>query len=244
MKILSASFLTSATTAAQWPPAVAHDGTRLAEVAVCGRSNVGKSTLLNALLGRRGLARVSSTPGRTRLINFFRVTVLDERPGRPPERGPTRGPARTELGVADLPGFGYAQVSKHERSSWRPMMEEYLLKREPLRVVILLCDSRRAVEPDAAELLYSESEIAHFLRDHGRLVVPVLTKADKLSKHERKPAAEAAARIIEQRVTPVCAQSGPEGEGMAELWRRVLSALRTSDAPPEERSPSPGVGAG
>ncbi|MFO0579646.1 MAG: ribosome biogenesis GTP-binding protein YihA/YsxC [Polyangia bacterium] len=240
MKILSASFLTSATSATQWPPAVAPDGTRLAEVAVCGRSNVGKSTLLNALLGRRGLARVSGTPGRTRLINFFGVTVLDERPGRPAAR-----PAeRIDLRVADLPGFGYAQVSKHERASWRPMMEEYLLSREPLRVVILLCDSRRAVEPDAAELLYSESEIAHFLRDHGRLVVPVLTKADKLSKHERKPAAEAAARLIEQRVTPVCAQSGPEGDGMAELWRRVLSALRTSGAPPETRAPSQGLGAG
>jgi GTP-binding protein len=235
MKISSASFLTSATSAAQWPFAVASDGTSCAEVAVCGRSNVGKSTLLNALLGRRGLARVSSTPGRTRLINFFTVTVLDERPGRPA--------VRTELRIADLPGFGYAQVSKSERAGWRPMMEEYLLKREPLRVVILLCDSRRAVEPDAAEFLYDESEIAHFLRDHGRLVVPVLTKADKLSKHERKPAAEAAARILQQKVTPVSAAGGPDGEGMAELWRRVLSALRAGGAPSGQRSLEPGLGA-
>lgn len=223
MKIVTAGFLTSAVTPAQWPKNLGTDGRELVEVAVCGRSNVGKSTLLNALLGRRGLARVSSTPGRTRLINFFNVTLLDERPageGRV-ER------ASVELALADLPGFGYAQVSKAERSQWRPMMEQYLLRRGPLQVAILLCDSRRAADRDAAELLYDESEIAHFLRDHGRSVIPVLTKADKLSKHERKPAAEAAARVLGQKLTPVAATNG---EGIDDLWRRVVSALRARAA--------------
>lgn len=219
MKIVNAGFLTSAVTPAQWPKNLGTDGQELAEVAMCGRSNVGKSTLLNALLGRRGLARVSSTPGRTRLINFFNVTLLDERPAQEGRAQRTS----VELALADLPGFGYAQVSKSERSQWRPMMEQYLLRRAPLKVVILLCDSRRAADRDAAELLYAESEIAHFLRDHERAVIPVLTKADKLSKHERKPAAEAAGRVLQQRLTPVSATSG---EGIDELWRRVVSALR------------------
>lgn len=227
MKIVKAGFLTSAVTPAQWPKNLGTDGRELVEVAMCGRSNVGKSTLLNALLGRRGLARVSSTPGRTRLINFFNVTLLDERPAG--EAGPEGRPERTpvELALADLPGFGYAQVSKAERSQWRPMMEQYLLRRAPLQVVILLCDSRRAADRDAAELLYDESEIAHFLRDHERSVVPVLTKADKLSKHERKPAAEAAGRILSQKLTPVAATTG---EGVDDVWRRVVSALRARAA--------------
>lgn len=223
MKIVKAGFLTSAVTPAQWPKNLGTDGRELVEVAMCGRSNVGKSTLLNALLGRRGLARVSSTPGRTRLINFFNVTLLDERPAG--EGTAERTPV--ELALADLPGFGYAQVSKAERSQWRPMMEQYLLRRDPLQVVILLCDSRRAADRDAAELLYDESEIAHFLRDHGRSVVPVLTKADKLSKHERKPAAEAAGRILSQKLTPVAATNG---EGIDDVWRRVVSALRARAA--------------
>jgi GTP-binding protein len=234
MKICKAGFLTSAVTPAQWPHNIDSDGRELVEVAVCGRSNVGKSTLLNALLGRRGLARVSSTPGRTRLINFFDVTLLDERPAQ--EGGAARTPV--ELVVADLPGFGYAQVSKTERAQWRPMMEQYLLRREPLAAVILLCDSRRAADRDAAELLYDESEIAHFLRDHDRSVIPVLTKADKLSKHERKPAAEAAARVLGQKVTPVAATNG---EGIDELWRRVMSALRARSALRGTTQPAAGL---
>src|SRR6516162_3175454 len=107
MKVLEADFLTSATeksAGAGWPAAGPP------EIAFAGRSNVGKSTLLAALMQRRGLVRVSSTPGRTRLINFFRL--LTDRLG--------------ELRLVDLPGYGYAKVSKAERETWRPFVERYL----------------------------------------------------------------------------------------------------------------------
>jgi GTP-binding protein len=209
MHIVHADFLTSATTASQWPAG------NLPEVALCGRSNVGKSTLLNALLQRNALARVSRTPGRTRLLNFFSVTVAGP-------KKPAVPTAREQLLLADLPGFGYAQISRSEHGKWRPMMEQYLTERQPLRAVVLLCDGRRAADPDAAEQLFDELEIARFLRDYNRIVIPVLTKADKLSKHERKPTALGLQRLFGQRVTVV---SGQTGEGMDELWLRLLRAV-------------------
>lgn len=215
MHIVNATFLTSATGAAKWPTL------DRPEAALCGRSNVGKSTLLNALLQRKGLARVSRTPGRTQLLNFFTVTVAD----------PNK--KKTELVIADLPGFGYAQLSRSVHAAWRPMMEQYLTERRPLRAVALLCDGRRAAAADAAELLFEELELAHFLREQGRIVVPVLTKADKLSKHERKPAALLLQQLFGQRVTIV---SGQTGEGMDELWRRLLRAV---DSGPGDWSQEP-----
>jgi GTP-binding protein len=213
MHIIHTDFLTSATCAKEWPAG------EVPEVGLCGRSNVGKSTLLNTLLGRKALARVSRTPGRTRLLNFFTVTVA------PPT-------GRIDLRVADLPGFGYAQVSRKEHAKWRPMMEQYLTERQPLRAIVLLCDGRRAAAADAAEQLFEEAEIAHFVREQDCLVIPVLTKADKLSKHERKPTALTLQRLLGQRVTVV---SGQTGEGMDELWKRILSALARAAAANAER---------
>lgn len=211
MHILNASFIKSATRLSEWPqPESAGTQPWTAEIALCGRSNVGKSTLLNAMLQRKSLARVSRTPGRTRLINFFAVQLAPE------------GQPRLTLSVADLPGFGYAQVSKAERVLWRHMMEEYLTRRDPLKAIVLLCDSRRALEKDAAELLYEEIEIGRFLRAHGRAVIPVLTKSDKLAKHERKPAAQRVEQLIGQRVA-IC--SGLDGEGVPALWRRLIGEV-------------------
>ncbi len=228
MHIVHADFLKSAALAAQWPQV------GLPEVALCGRSNVGKSTLLNTMLARKGLARVSRTPGRTQLLNFFTVTATVAASGPPAlaER------ARQQLLLADLPGFGYAQVSRSELAKWRPMMEQYLTERATLRAVVLLCDGRRAADRDAAELLFEELELARFLREYDRAVIPVLTKADKLSKHERKPTALALQRLFGQRVTVV---SGQTGEGMDELWRRILHGLgpaaRQAEASDESASP-------
>ena len=218
MHIVHADFLTSATNAAQWPSG------DTPEVAMCGRSNVGKSTLLNALLQRNALARVSRTPGRTRLLNFFSVTVAGAKPSKAASKlaDSPPVPARQELNLADLPGFGYAQISHAEHSKWRPMMEQYLTERQPLRAVVVLCDGRRATAGDAADLLFDELEIARFLREYDRIVIPVLTKADKLSKHERKPTAMTLQRLFGQRVTVV---SGQSGEGIDELWQRIARAL-------------------
>jgi GTP-binding protein len=204
MKVLTAEFLTSATdrqAGAGWP----EEGPP--EIAFAGRSNVGKSTLLAALLQRRGLVRVSATPGRTRLINFFAVEIA-------PEGG--RGPAdRRPLRFVDLPGYGYAKVSKAEREKWLPFVDQYLSERQSLRVLVLLVDPRRAVGLD-------ESEIVKYVAGRGVFVQIVMTKADKLAKHERKPALEAIKKALG---LPVLAVSATDGDGVSELWQRLVVAL-------------------
>ncbi len=211
MRIIDASFLKSATVRAEWPA----DG-GIGEIALCGRSNVGKSSLLNSLLGRHGLARVSRTPGRTRLLNFFTVNFIGS------------AGARSEFLVTDLPGFGYAEVSKGERQRWQKMMDEYLAGRQSLRAVVLLFDSRRVLDKRAAELLSDEVEIAIYLESLGRMVIPVITKVDKLSKHERKPAAAALTRLIRR---PALIYSSTTGEGKTELLGRIAAAISKKRPP-------------
>lgn len=164
--VLDASFLISATGPEEgkgWPPPGAP------EVGFVGRSNVGKSSLLTALLHRRGLVRTSKTPGRTRLINFFTVKILDHSVAR-------------DLLFVDLPGFGYAKVSRSERAAWQGFMEAYLGGRTSLRAVLLLFDARRGPEQE-------EIDLAAWLHGRGVRVIPVVTKADELPKHKRKLAA-------------------------------------------------------
>jgi GTP-binding protein len=200
MKVLSAEFLrsgTGPTDGAGWP----EEGPP--EIAFAGRSNVGKSSLLAALMQRKGLVRISSTPGRTRLINFFRVMLEKDR----------------ELRLVDLPGFGYAKVSKEERKGWFDFVEKYLGHRPSLRACVLIVDARRGPELD-------EVELGSWLHARGVQVIVVATKADKLSKHERKPAAEKIKRAAGH--APVVV-SATEGTGLDELWRRLVIA--TDDQP-------------
>src|SRR5687768_10668543 len=126
MDIVDAQFLTTAMNAATLPPPL------FAELAFAGRSNVGKSSLINSLAQRTKLARTSSTPGCTRGLNLFRLTL--------------RGGA--QLDFVDLPGYGYAQRSKDERKSWGPMIEGFLKKRVGLRGVVILVDERRGLESE------------------------------------------------------------------------------------------------
>jgi GTP-binding protein len=196
MKVLSAEFLrsgTGPTDGAGWP----EEGPP--EIGFAGRSNVGKSSLLAALMQRKGLVRVSSTPGRTRLINFFRVLLEGDR----------------ELRLVDLPGFGYAKVSKEERKGWFDFVEQYLGHRPALKACVLIVDARRGPELDETELL-------SWLSARGVQVIVVATKADKLAKHERKPAADKIRRAVGH--APVIV-SATEGTGVDELWRRLLIAL-------------------
>jgi GTP-binding protein len=198
VRVLSAQFLISATgptAGVGWPV----EGPP--EIAFVGRSNVGKSSLLNALAGKGRIGRVSSTPGRTRLINFFTLEI---------EKAPH------QIRFVDLPGYGYAKVSKEERKSWFAFVEQYLTGRRSLRAVVLLMDARRGAELD-------ETELGSWLTARGVEVIPVATKADKLSKHERKPAGDAIKRALSR---PPVIVSATTGDGIDDLWRRLAVALR------------------
>jgi len=151
MVIKSAEFITSAVKQSQYP----EEG--MSEIAFAGRSNVGKSSLINLLLNRKSLAKVSSSPGKTRTINFFLINK--------------------EFRLVDLPGYGYAKVSKSMSEDWGKMMENYLINRKGLLKVVQLVDSRH--EPTAQDI-----QMYDFLRYYHLDGLVVATKADKLSKNE------------------------------------------------------------
>ncbi|GBC62997.1 YihA family ribosome biogenesis GTP-binding prot ein [Desulfonema ishimotonii] len=152
MIIKSAEFITSAVKPPQYPPAA------LPEIAFAGRSNVGKSSLVNVLVNRKRLVKTSSTPGRTQLINFFEVNG--------------------QYSFVDLPGYGYAKVPLAVKKTWGPMMRTYLEKRESLRGVVLIMDIRRV--PGQEEL-----DFILWLRQYQIPAIPVVTKTDKLSKSKQ-----------------------------------------------------------
>ena len=194
MKARSATFITSAADPAQFPPS------SLPEIAFAGRSNVGKSSLINALTGVSSLARTSRTPGRTRLVNWFRVD--------PPKGDP--------LHFVDLSGYGYAQVPVAMRDSWRPLIESFLSGREALRGVVLLIDVRRGVEDE-------ELDFAAWLEQRGVAVVACLTKADKVPKNKRRPVALDVKKQLGLRKEPILV-STLDGDGLDDLWRAVMTA--------------------
>jgi GTP-binding protein len=186
-----ARFITSAAKPADFPPE------KLPEVAVVGRSNVGKSSLINSLVGQSGLARTSRTPGRTRLANWFEV---DE-----------------SFHLVDLPGYGYAAVDKDMRESWRPLIEGYLEKRDILAGVILLVDIRRGAEDE-------ELDFVPWLAQQDIPIVVALTKADKLAKNKRMLEIGKVKRALALKRDPI-AVSAQTGDGIDALWRAVRKQL-------------------
>jgi GTP-binding protein len=195
VKILRADLLISCAKARDFPD------TPLPEVAFLGRSNVGKSSLLNKLVGRKKLARTSSTPGKTRLIHFFEIAT-----------------GKRELLLVDLPGYGWAKVSRKERESWGKMVEGYLEGREPLRAAILLQDLRRDFSEDETLLLewLSEREIPSIV---------ALTKVDKLKPMRRKARIAALKKQLGTLPCPIVATSSASGIGMDDLWRVIAERL-------------------
>jgi GTP-binding protein len=188
MTKVSARFLTSAAQPSDFPPP------SLPEVAVVGRSNVGKSSLINTLVGQSSLARTSRTPGRTRLINWF---TIEER-----------------FFLVDLPGYGYAEVSRATREGWRPLIESYLAQRTSLAGVLLLIDIRRGVQDE-------ELDFVPWLAERAMPVVVALTKADKLAKHKRVLEASRVKQALALRRDPL-AVSATSSEGIDPLWREVV----------------------
>lgn len=196
-----ASFITSAWQPRQFPPDVG------AEVAFAGRSNAGKSTALNALVGRKDLARTSKTPGRTQLINFFALS----------------GSSR----LVDLPGYGYAKVPVPMQQHWRELLTGYVRSRVSLAGVVIVVDARRGfTEADKVLLdLMSETPVAMHV---------LLTKADKLNRSESTQTLRAVtAQLAERASTQLF--SAVSGDGLTELRRTVLAMLSGLDTKKEPR---------
>ena len=170
----------------------------LPQVAIAGRSNCGKSSLINALMGRKKLARVSQTPGKTREINFFEVNE--------------------SFFVVDLPGYGYARAPEELRDKWPKLIDAFLSENEKLQGVILLMDSRRGVLPADRRLL-------SFLAEHEIPVLYVLTKIDKLNRSGRKAAAAGVREELEAPADQVLATSARTREGLDTLIESIFALV-------------------
>ena len=171
------------------------------EFAFLGRSNVGKSSLLNALVQRKQLARTSSTPGKTRMIHFFEIDV-----------------DASEVMFVDLPGYGWARVSRKERESWQALVEGYLEDRPQLAAAILLQDLRRDFSEDETLLL-------DWLAERGIEPVVVLTKVDKLKPMRRARRVKELKAQLGERAVAVLATSSQGREGIPELWKALRQRL-------------------
>ena len=194
MKILSAEFCKSAFEQAHWTT------DNFPEIAFLGRSNVGKSSLINSLLARKGLARTSNTPGRTQSINFF---LINE-----------------SFYFVDLPGYGYARVSKKMRGDWGKMAEEYLAEREQLRLCIQLIDMRHS----PTEL---DRQLNEWLLFHGKRHIVAATKSDKLNRKEFNENLREIKKVFQH--SEILPYSAMKGIGKDELWTKILKVLSESN---------------
>jgi len=197
IKVRQAEFVISAATSAQFP---ADDEP---EIAFAGRSNVGKSSLINTLANRKGLAITSSTPGRTRLVNFFDL-FLDPGPGH--------------LRFVDLPGYGFAKAPKGEREEWKKRVELYVTKRVSLRAIVHLVDIRHEPSPLDFELMRWVSAL-------GRDEIVVFTKADKLGSNAKRNQAAKLEKAMGLEPKSAVVFSSHTGEGRDELWTNIVKTL-------------------
>jgi len=201
VNVTNAEFVTSGTRPAHFPPA------ELPEVAFAGRSNVGKSSLINILVNRKSLVRTSSTPGRTQLINFFRVNG--------------------SLMLVDLPGYGFAKVPLAVKREWGPMVETYLSTRPNLGCVVLIVDIRRVPTEEDQLML-------QWLRAYNIPVLVVVTKCDKVSKNERGRQAAVITRTLGLSRDEMAFFSALSREGRDEVWERIEAILASSQEEQEE----------
>ncbi len=192
MQIKSAEFIKSATKPAEYPPA------QLPEIAFAGRSNVGKSSLINTLVNRKRLVKTSATPGRTQLINFFDIN--------------------RQMVFVDLPGYGYAKVPVSVRKKWGPMIETYLSGRETLKGVVVIMDIRRTPQQE-------EFNLIGWLSHYAIVAIVVLTKADKLSKSKSAQQHRHIARALTMDPEDLILFSAKSRRGRDSLWNAILSLV-------------------
>ena len=198
MKILSAEFVTSAAEPSQYPPE------SLPEIAFAGRSNVGKSSLINVLVNRKHLVKTSSTPGRTQLINFFDINDY--------------------FTFVDLPGYGYARVPASVKKKWGPMIETYLSGRKTLKGVVVILDIRRTPREE-------EHNLITWLAHYSIATILVLTKADKLSKTKQDKQRAAVARSLALDSSELILFSAKSRKGREEVWQALEQFLQNEPNP-------------
>ena len=194
MRITSAEFVTSAVYPGQYPRKP------LPELALVGRSNVGKSSLLNVMMQRKGLARTSSDPGKTRLLNFYEVNGT--------------------LRFVDLPGYGYAKVPESVRRTWKGMIEKYMVREGFLTAVLHILDARHA--PSVNDLM-----VRDFIADMPYQLITVITKMDKLKKSQRERQVQLIENTLQLQEPPI-RFSSVKGEGRRELWQLIQPIVETA----------------
>lgn len=189
MKVTKAEIVISAVSKAQYP------NLGLPEIALAGRSNVGKSSFINRLINRRNLVHTSSKPGKTRTLNFFNIN--------------------DQFLFVDVPGYGYARVSKKERAEWGEMMEEYFQTREPLTCVILIIDSRHKPTKDDVNMY-------EYVKYLGLPIIIIATKVDKLKRQQRiKNLKQIKKTLYIDEADPIILFSAETGEGKDEAWQHI-----------------------
>ncbi len=192
MKIISAEFIKSAVDPAHYPKE------DIPEVAFVGRSNVGKSSLINSLLNRKKLVKVSSTPGKTQLINFFKIN--------------------NQFFFVDLPGYGFASVPDVVKKNCGKMIETYLKKREKLNLVVLILDIRHKPTED-------DGLMTRWLEFYERKTVFVATKSDKIKKNEKNRKIQSILESLDQPKEKVIIFSSKNGEGKKDLWKAIENSI-------------------
>ncbi len=198
MHVKSAEFIKSAVKPEQYPP----EGPP--EIAFAGRSNVGKSSLINTLVNRKHLVKTSSTPGRTQLLNFFDING--------------------DAVFVDLPGYGYAKVPARIKNNWGPMVEKFLSSRQTLKGVVLILDIRRRPKEE-------ETNFINWLFAHSIPVILVLTKADKLSKNKRINQLKAIAKDLGMTEEDMICFSAKTRMGMNDVWAAIDHLLTDASMP-------------
>ncbi|MBI5252181.1 MAG: YihA family ribosome biogenesis GTP-binding protein [Desulfomonile tiedjei] len=191
MKVLTAEFLRAAENKKDYPAG------ELAEIAFAGRSNVGKSSMINTLLGRRNLVRTSKTPGHTRKLNFYLING--------------------QLIFVDLPGYGFAKVPLEIREKWGPMVESYIEGRKQLGGVVVIVDARRP--PTESDLT-----LIHYLQAYDKPLIIAATKADKLNRREMAEQGGVIRAVVGEKV-PVIIFSSQNGLGKNELWKEIKNLI-------------------